>query len=235
MNDRTQVAIVAAMEREIAPLVRGWEMILGPRYHYYERDNVIVVCGGIGTQCAREAAETVTTFRQPTVLISAGLAGALDESLAVGSVVFPTKVLRDDDGQTFTIDGGAGTLVSVRSVMGPARKRVLAQKYSARAVDMEAAAVAEVAKAKGVRFLAVKAISDEVDFELPPMNRFIGANGEFHTVRFAIHAALHPGLWPALARLKRNSDIAVKALCDTLARITRASEVDAVLYSARAS
>jgi adenosylhomocysteine nucleosidase len=235
MNDRTQVAIVAAMEREIAPLVDGWEMILGPRYHYYERNNVIVVCGGIGMLCAHDAADTVTTFRQPSVLISAGLAGSLQKSLTVGTVVFPTKVLRAEDEQTFTIEGGEGTLVSVRSVASAANKSELAQKYSASIVDMEAAAVAEVAKERGIRFVAVKAVSDELDFELPPMGKYIGANGEFHSARFAIHAALRPSLWPNLARLKRNSDVAIKALCETLARLTAAAEVDGVLSRARAS
>lgn len=235
MNDRTQIAIVAAMECEVAPLVQGWEMILGPRYHYYERDNVIVVCGGIGMQCAHDAADTIMTFRQPTVLISAGLAGALQQALPVGSVVFPTKVLRAEDDQAFTIEGGEGTLVSVRSVVGSAAKRELAEKYSAVAVDMEAAAVAEVAKAHGVRFVAVKAISDDLAFEMPEMGRYIGPNGEFHAARFAIHAALRPATWPTLARLKRNSDVAIKALCRTLARFTAAREVDGVLSRARAS
>jgi adenosylhomocysteine nucleosidase len=235
MNDRTQVAIVAAMEREIAPLVEGWEMILGPRYHYYERDNVIVVCGGIGMQCARDAADSVMTFRQPSVLISAGLAGSLQKSLPVGTVVFPTKVLRVEDEQTFTIEGGEGTLVSVRSVANAATKAELAAKYSAVAVDMEAAAVAEVATARGVRFVAVKAISDDLAFEMPEMSRYIGPNGEFHTARFAIHAALRPAIWPSLARLKRNSDVAIQALCKTLARFTAAREVDGVLSRARAS
>jgi adenosylhomocysteine nucleosidase len=235
MNDRTQVAIVAAMEREIAPLVQGWEMILGPRYHYYERDNVIVVCGGIGMACARDAADTVMTFRQPSVIISAGLAGSLQESLPVGSVVFPTKVLRAEDEQTFTIEGGEGTLVSVRSVANPETKRELAKKYSAVVVDMEAAAVAEVAQSRGVRFIAVKAVSDDLAFEMPEMNRYIGPNGEFHTARFAIHAALRPAIWPALARLKRNSDVAIQALCRTLARFTAAREVDVILSRARAS
>ena len=234
MNDRTQVAIVAAMEREIAPLVDGWDMILGPRYHYYERGNVIVVCGGIGQACARDAAETVMTFRQPTVLISAGLAGSLLESVPVGSVVFPTKVLRTEDEQTFTIDGGEGTLVSVQSVAGLDAKRELAEKYSAIAVDMEAAAVAEVAKARGVRCVAVKAISDDLTSELPPMNRFIDDKGEFHTARFAIHAALRPGLWPQIAKLRRDSEKAIKALCETLAHITGANAVDGILR-ARAS
>jgi adenosylhomocysteine nucleosidase len=185
--------------------------------------------------CARDAADTVMTFRQPSVIISAGLAGSLQESLPVGSVVFPTKVLRAEDEQTFTIEGGEGTLVSVRSVANPETKRELAKKYSAVVVDMEAAAVAEVAQSRGVRFIAVKAVSDDLAFEMPEMNRYIGPNGEFHTARFAIHAALRPAIWPALARLKRNSDVAIQALCRTLARFTAAREVDVILSRARAS
>lgn len=236
MNDRTQVAIVAAMEREIAPLVEGWEMILGPRYHYYERGNVIVVSAGIGMQCAHDAADTLLTFREPSVIISAGLAGSLSDSVPVGSVVFPTKVLRAGDGQAFTIEGGEGTLVSAQSVASLSAKRELAKKYSALAVDMEAAAVAEVAQARGVRCVAVKAISDDLSAELPPLNRFIDEQGEFHTARFAIHAALRPAMWPKIAKLRRDTEKAIQALCETLARMTGVNEVQGVLHSrARAS
>jgi hypothetical protein len=70
---------------------------------------------------------------------------------------------------------------------------------------------------------------------MPEMSRYIGTNGEFHTARFAIHAALRPAIWPTLARLKRNSDIAIEALCKTLARFTAAREVDVILSRARAS
>ncbi len=40
---------------------------------------------------------------------------------------------------------------------------------------MEAAAVAAAARAHGIAFRAVKAISDELDFEMPEMARFIDA------------------------------------------------------------
>ncbi len=235
MNDRTEVAIVAAMEREIAPLVRGWPVILGPRYQYFERGSVIAVCGGIGPNAALRAAETVLTFRQPSIIISAGFAGSLRESLAVGSLVVPTKVLSADGGQTFRIEGGEGTLVSTPGIVSPAAKRDLAAKYAADAVDMEAASVAEVARARGIRFVAAKAISDGARFELPPVQRFIDGNGEFQTFRFALHAALRPAMWPVLGQLKRNSDKAAAALCNFLARVTSAADVDSILRSAQAS
>lgn len=235
MNDRTEVAIIAAMEREIAPLVRGWEMILGPRYRFFEHGNVIAFAGGIGPTAARAAAETVLTFRQPTLIISAGFAGALSESMSVGTVFVPTKVLGLPGEQTFSIESGEGTLASVAEIVNPRVKQELKNKYAADAVDMEAASVAAVAQARGVRFLAVKAISDEASFELPPMGRFIDSRGEFQTFRFAMHAAVRPALWSALGRLKRNADKAANALCEFLARIDSAASFNQLINTMRAS
>ncbi|HEU5402680.1 MAG TPA: hypothetical protein VFU86_15060 [Terriglobales bacterium] len=235
MNDRTEVAILAAMEREIAPLVRGWEMILGPRYHFFERGNVIAFAGGIGPEAARQAADTVLTFRQPSLIISAGFAGALRESLPVGTIIIPTKVLGIPEEQTFSIENGEGTLVSVDEIVNPRVKQALKDKYSADAVDMEAAAVAAIARARGVQFLAVKAISDEAGLELPPMRAFIDSRGEFQTFRFAMHAAVRPALWSALARLKRNADKAANALCEFLARIDSAASFNQLLNTMRAN
>ncbi len=235
MNDRTEVVIVAAMEREIAPLIRGWEIILGPRYRFFERGNVIAFAGGIGPKAACAATDAVLTFRQPALIISAGFAGALRESLSVGKLIVPTKVLGLPEERTFSIEGGEGTLVSVDKIVNPRVKLELKNKYAADAVDMEAASVAAVAQARGVRFLAVKAISDEASLELPPMGRFIDSRGEFRTFRFAMHAAVHPALWPALGRLKRNADQAANALCEFLARIDSAASFNHLLDSMRAS
>jgi len=234
MNDRIEVAIVAAMEREIAPLVRGWEMILGPRYRFYERGNVIAFAGGIGPRAARHAADTVLTFRQPALIISAGFAGALRESLSVGAVFVPTKVLSIPEEQTFSIENGKGTLVSVADIVNPRMKQELKTRYAADAVDMEAASVAAIAQARGVRFLAIKAISDEATLELPPMSRFIDSRGEFQTFRFAVHTAIRPALWSAIGRLKRNADKAANALCEFLARIDNAASSDQLLNTMRA-
>ncbi|MDT8068137.1 MAG: hypothetical protein ROO76_08210 [Terriglobia bacterium] len=235
MSDRTEVAIIAAMEREIAPLIRGWNVILGPRYRFYERGNVIAFAGGIGPRAARQAADAVLTFRQPALIISAGFAGAIRESLAVGTVVVPTKVLALPEEQTFSIDGGEGTLVSVADIVNPRVKQELKTKYAADAVDMEAAYVAAIAQARGVRFLAVKAISDEASLGLPPMDRFIDSRGEFHAYRFAMHAAVRPALWSALVRLKRNADKAANALCEFLARIDSAASFNQLLNTMRVS
>ena len=77
---------------------------------------------------------------------------------------------------------------------------------------MEAAAVAHAAEKYGLPFIAVKAISDDLSFELPEMNHFI-RNGQFQTRKFVLHVALRPWLWLRVIRLARNTRLASENLC----------------------
>ena len=86
---------------------------------------------------------------------------------------------------------------------------------------MEAAAVARGAQSHGLQFKAVKAISDEHDFEMPPMERFIRHDGQFRTAAFAVFIAIRPWLWTKAARLARNSAKASDALCAWLSQQDR--------------
>jgi adenosylhomocysteine nucleosidase len=201
----------------------------------YEKGHVILICAGIGTKAAREATEAILTFRAPQVVLSVGLAGALEQSLSVGTLVVPTKVLNQQNGRAFTIEGGEGTLLTVTGVVTPDEKRKLGKQFGAQAVDMEAAAVAEAARNRGVKFLAVKAISDDLDFPMPPLGRFIDSGGHFHTARFAAYAAIRPSMWPVLSQLRSNAAKASRALCDVLARIESAADVEQIVRSAQAS
>ena len=64
------------------------------------------------------------------------------------------------------------------------RSASLLTKYGADVVDMEAAAVAQVAKERALEFAAMKAISDDAEFAMPPLTRFIDENGKFATGAF---------------------------------------------------
>lgn len=237
MNDSTEVAIVTAMEREVAPLIRDWTMILGHSRRVYEKGHVILIAGGIGSKSSAEATEGVLEFRQPRVILSVGLAGALESTVSVGTVIVPTKVLRQETGQAFTIEGGEGTLLTATKIANASQKREMAEHFSAQAVDMEAAGVAEVAQRRGVRFAAIKAVSDELDFPIPPMDRFVDAEGRFRTSRFVAHSLFRPRMWPVLSQLSRNAAKATEALCKVLSQIQSAADVEALLKtrSAKAS
>lgn len=217
---KKRVAIVAALEREVRPLVKTWPVNEkehdGRRFRFFENGEVVLVCGGIGAAAARRAAEAVIEVFSPKTICSAGFAGALEEKLQVGDVVRPQMVINAGDGSRVTLVGGEGILVSFDAIANPAQKAKLRDSYAADAVDMEAAAVARSAESHGIDFAAIKVISDAVDFEFPSMERFVDSEGKFSEGHFALFAALRPWLWLQVARLAQNSNRASRALCASL-------------------
>src|ERR1017187_4179383 len=215
-----KIAIIAAMEREVEPLIGSWKVRTidhsGRRYRLFENGDAALVCGGIGAEAARRATEAIIREVSPVRVISVGFAGALDGSLHVGQVLEPRTVINAADGARTEVGLGEGILVSSATVAGKEQKLGLREAYGATAVDMEAAAVAQGAEARGVEFGALKAISDAADFSLPAMDRFVADDGSFHSVRFACHVALRPWLWGTTIALARNSAKASRALCGAL-------------------
>jgi adenosylhomocysteine nucleosidase len=221
-----KIAIIAAMEREVRPLIRNWNVRTiehaGRRYRLYEnvseKRSAALICGGIGAEAARRATEAIICEVSPTRVISVGFAGALDPSLKVGDVLEPRTVIDAADSARTAIESGEGVLVTSATVVSKDQKARLAKSYSAIAVDMEAAAVAQGAEARGVEFAAVKAISDAADFSMPArMDRFVAADGTFRSAKLASHVALRPWLWRRTIKLARNSARASRALCEALA------------------
>src|ERR1700687_4703019 len=190
-----KIAIIAAMEREVRPLIRRWKVRMieqgGRRYRLFENGDAALVCEGIGAEAARRATEAVIREVNPMRVVSIGFAGALDASLDIGQVLEPRKVINAADGVRTEVGSGEGILVSSATVTGKEQKIRLGKAYGASAVDMEAAAVAQGAQARGVEFAALKAISDAADFSLPlldrSLDRFVAHDGSFHSVRFACH------------------------------------------------
>jgi adenosylhomocysteine nucleosidase len=211
-----EVAIVAALEREVAPLVRSWRVAdqeySDRKFRFFESDKTVVVCGGMGFEAARRATEAIIALYRPSVVLSVGFAGALDEKLRVGDLLQPHYVVDARDGSRTDTGSGIGILISSPTVASAEQKAKLAKSYGAQAVDMEAAAVAKGAEARGVRFGVIKAISDEVGFAMPPMDRFIAADGSFRARSFAFYAASRPFIWPDVLRLAQNSAKAARAL-----------------------
>jgi adenosylhomocysteine nucleosidase len=224
-----KIAIVAAIERELSPLIRSWRPTKlehdGLEFTFYESDYAVAVCSGMGAECGRRGAEAIVAKYSPELLISAGLAGALVAELNVGDSVFPATVIDARDGSRHEASIrdavlansplARTVLVSTAEVAGTAQKRRLAKSYGAHLVDMEAASVARAAQVHNLPFLAVKAISDDVDFELAELNRFI-RNGQFETKLFGLYLLPRPWLWLKMVRLARNTRLASHNLCSWL-------------------
>jgi adenosylhomocysteine nucleosidase len=223
-----KVAIVAALEREVKPALKRWCVLEGEHdghhFHFYENDCCVLVCAGIGIEAARRAAEILVMRYQPEVLVSLGFAGALDGTMKIGDIFLPHRIRDAGDGSTLEAEGGEGELVTFASIATAAQKAKLATAYGAKAVDMEAAAVGRAARLHGIRFHAVKAISDDNNFDMPELDNFI-KDGRFCTAGFVAHSVIRPWLWPGLVRLAKNSAQASKTLCAWLDQYNNGSRV----------
>jgi adenosylhomocysteine nucleosidase len=223
----SRIVVIAAMERELAPLVRGWKKSVvasnDKKFTAFESEGVLAVISGIGSQNAKLAARAVVEQFHPSVLMSVGLAGALIRSLKAGSVFVPSVVVDASDGAEYrcSADGvnvSGGVLITSGELAGVEAKQNLVVRFHGLVVDMEAAGVARVAQQAHLDFRCVKAISDEADFAMLPLARFMDAAGTFATGKFALWATFRPWQWPKIAALARNSRRATRALCDWLAK-----------------
>jgi hypothetical protein len=229
---------VAALEREVRPLVKRWAInnrqYGGRNFRFFENDRAALVCGGIGAEAARRACEAVIKLYQPCLVISAGFAGALGSALKIAHMLTPRLVIDASDGSRTDVGSGNGVLVSFNAVADAKQKIKLGKAFRADAVDMEAAAVARGASAHGIPFVAVKAVSDEVGFVMPSLGKFIGSDGQFQSGRFLAFIAVRPRLWPGVMRLRANTQKASQALCRLLEEYTRGTrdleQSEAVLH-----
>lgn len=134
---------------------------------------VTVLRTGMGA--ARTSATLARAGGPWSCVISAGLAGALQPDMASGDIVADLRELPLEYPQAARRVAGElglklhfGKIVPAAGVAGPEEKRRLGVRLRACAVDMETEAVRAWAAAAGAPCLAVRAVLDAVDEELPP-------------------------------------------------------------------
>jgi adenosylhomocysteine nucleosidase len=141
---------------------------------------VVIVEAGAGAVSAARGTEALLAGHKPRWVISAGFAGALAPQLRKGDIVMPDRLV-DLSGRQLDVDFRidpavlaatarlhVGRLLTADRIIGDtAEKRLLGERHTALAVDMETFAVAEVCRREKVRFMAVRVVSDEVDRQLP--------------------------------------------------------------------
>jgi len=210
------LAILAALPREIAALVRGTgpdKGLLLQGIHLHRLPGSIVVAAGMGSHRVTLALESaLKAAPEITTVISAGLAGACTARLSPGAITEAAMIVDAQSGERHRAAADGTTLITTHAIASVQEKTRLAATYGADLVDMEAATVARLATARGLRFRAIKAISDAHDFELASLSHFSTRHGHFRTGAFALHTALRPQTWRKTVHLGRNSNRALAAL-----------------------
>ena len=190
--------------------------------------NILLIQSGIGPDKARLVVQQLLVDASWDVMISAGFAGDLDAnpigSVLIGHEVFwestttphspstsPRILCHADWVKTamsvnWSGQGSlhTGSVVSVDRVLTHSvDKHKLKTSTGAIGVDMESAAIGEVAQGHGLPFLIVRTISDGVNEDLPvDFNLFLKPSGWFSGM---MHIMLTPRCWKGFLDLYRHS------------------------------
>ncbi len=194
-------------------------------------DGAFLAVSGIGESAAAAAARRLV-LAGATALASFGMAGGLDPALICGAVVLPEEVAAWDGGglegevsATSTewrqrlrsalpascVAAGGKLLASPRP-MGRAAKGDAWRISHAAAVDMESAAVAQVARQAGLPFIALRVIVDTASDELPPTVIAASSGGRLRIGRLLAGLLRAPADVGALMRLSARYRIASRVL-----------------------
>jgi adenosylhomocysteine nucleosidase len=245
-----KILVTFALETEFAPwrALREFRAVPWGDTEVYRAPigaaEVVVLLTGAGPKQAHLGTAKVLGGDQESIhlCISSGLAGALKADYRIGQVLAARSVRTENeltDPSSNPLPSSAALLSfaaecgvtvveqffsSVRVVGRAEEKRHLGERSDA--VEMESFEVLLESAAYGIPGIAIRAISDSVDDDLPlDMNRIFTGDGQVSIPRVLGQMALHPTAVPELVRLGQNSKAAAEALAQFLDKyITMLSE-----------
>lgn len=190
-------------------------------------EKVRVALTGVGGVRAKRAMQTALEW-QPDICIAAGLAGSLCMDYSYGRILVAREIVELESGRRVAADAellrradanGATVLerllTSSGMILSTEGKKRLGS--IAGAVEMESFAVATEASEKGIPTVAIRAISDAADENLPmDFNSLLDEKGNVSIGRTLRALAQAPHKLPALARLGRHSRMAALKLAKFL-------------------
>jgi adenosylhomocysteine nucleosidase len=198
---------------------------------------VVVVLTGIGPKHAAFTASNAIGAERESLnfCVSSGLAGALRPEYGIGQVLAARRVLSErlhGDLPERVVESSAPLLsfaeelgVTVAANFYTAGHVVFRvdekrhQAHTADAVEMESFEVLRQAAAHGIPAVAIRAISDVADEELPlDLNRVFDDAGRVSFLGVMGEVARHPKSIPGLIRLGQRSRLAAESLAKFLDR-----------------
>lgn len=190
-------------------------------------DGALVAVSGMGCMAAGFAARALIDSGA-TGLVSWGMAGGLDPDLQAGSICMPSAVVSRDGVHFPTAElwrnalmaaiatrchvVGGKLLTSAVAIGDVAGKAAAFRETGAVAVDMESLAVAQIAVACEVPFVAVRAIVDTAGDTLPQAVMAASSDGPVRISRLVLGIARSPLQIAALLRLAHRYRSATRAL-----------------------
>jgi adenosylhomocysteine nucleosidase len=212
-----KVVVTFAVAEEFAPWRRlgGFKQVRRGPAAWYEAvhpdRHIRAVVTGMGASPAREAARDAL-LDGADICISSGLAGALRPEYAVGAILVAEIIVKDgepvavaSDRELVKLAGQCGAQDAVRFLSAGEVVATAAEKRRlgahADAVEMESLAVLAEAAVRGIPAVAIRAISDTVETDLPyDFSRACDERGRIRRGAILSQILRRPNRLPALLR-----------------------------------
>jgi nucleoside phosphorylase len=182
---------------------------------------------GVGEKTCRQRMASFLQDRQFDCLISAGFAGALNDKLHAGDLLFAENF---STVQLNEMRSGLGrslihraNLLTVASIIDSSDERQkIAQTTSAAAIDMETEFIARGCAEHGIPLLSLRVISDTPSkpFPVPSKILFDVERQRINAMQLSLHLLRHPTALPRLilfsSRIAQAREILANAIVSTL-------------------
>ena len=207
-----------------------------------------LVQGGIGKNNAIKAANCLLDSRKVDLLISAGVAGGIRAGIHVGDLIVAERVgytrQNQFDGDELQIESDYvckqevvqsakllsndldmrfhfGNMLTVDKVISLAStKKKIGEQTPFLAVEMESAAVAEVAGRRGVEFAAIRSISDDIEDDLHfDYDSIMSDEGKVKVTSVALEVMKNPQKLALLSRLNKQTKRAARNLAFFMSKL----------------
>jgi adenosylhomocysteine nucleosidase len=235
-----KVLAIFAVESEFAPWLRrrNFDRLPGsdfPEYENLDGDLQIRIAGaGVGPKRAQRVAREALRW-EPDVCIAAGFVGGLKPAYRAGDVLVALSVREGETLRSLTSDpriaslaeeSGArciGNLCTSAYVISASEDKRRMGRI-ADAVDMESFFILNEAQELGISGVAIRAVSDAVDEDLPmDFTQVLDERGRVRILRLAGKIVRSPRRIPALIRLgsasRRGARNLATVLDKTIARL----------------
>ncbi len=199
-----RILVMAALPLEVRPFLRRIKgkarRDLGLPAWEWEAGSAVVALSGMGEAAARRAGETLLGRCRPEVLVSVGFGGALTPGLAIGDLVLGETFWHYNP-DTRKLEAGphpapprprprlcgaleqagltavTGSVVTTSRIIHKGREGEPLAGLPQPVLDLETGALAELAAARGLAFLSLRAITDAAGEEIPEFLHTAGDQG----------------------------------------------------------
>ena len=215
--------------------LRGFRAVVGGQ-------ELAVIGHGIGQSRAMETARRAFDLMpRAELVIGTGVVGALSNALKPGDLILADRIFAsvaegEIAGQVAAfgdvhlgaigrmlsaagVNYSTGAILTTHRVLTVAEKRCAMESNGAIAVDMESAAIAVEAAARGLPFIVLRAVLDEVDDEVAGAAAMADEQGQVKPLAATAYLVRNPGIVLKIPRMIRNLSRATTAIADALEAI----------------